>query len=89
MSREEMLAALGISDEGLRDLIRKLDNFRNDVKLTDEQLQLLDRAHPSLTEAVIAFGGKATEQDVMELFEGERHEGPVICCYPLNWNKAE
>ena len=86
MNDNEMLKALGLSASQLKDLLQK---FRDFVKSLDEaQRHVVTRSLPTLAEAVKAFGGHATEADLLRLFEGDEQQPPVICIFPGQHNRT-
>ncbi len=85
MNDEEMLRALGLSASQLQDLLQKCRKFLE--SLDEQQRQVVTRSLPTMTEAVKAFGGHATEADLLRLFEGDEQHPPVLCIFPGQHNR--
>lgn len=80
MTREQMLAQLGISDPDFRDFLTKLAVFRD--SLNADQLAFFHRSLPTIQQVAQAFGPDCSIQDVEQLF-GEAPPINGICC--LGW----
>jgi hypothetical protein len=80
MTRKEMLQALGVTDNELKDLLKKFRAFLK--RLDPAQQKVVKRSLPTLAEAVKAFDKNATEAEVRELFGGDARQEPVILCLP-------
>lgn len=77
MTREEMLAKLGISDEDFRDFLRKLEAFRR--SLNPAQLEFFHRNLPTAIQVAEAFGPTATVEEVEALFVEAPPVAGVVC----------
>lgn len=80
MNRDQMLAALGLSGEQLRDLLNKFCTFL--ASLEERQQAVVRRSLPTITEALAAFGPEVTEADLLKLFKADAHPECVILCLP-------
>jgi hypothetical protein len=80
MTREQMLALLGIADADFRDFLTKLAAFRG--SLNNDQLAFFHRSLPTVEQVAQAFGPDCSVSDVEQLFtEAPPMNG--ICC--LGW----
>ena len=86
MNREDMLKQLGISHDQLQDLFQKFEAFL--ASLNPQQQQIVKFSLPTVKEAVEAFGGDATESDLMNLFQADPQRAPLACFLPLQQGKA-
>jgi hypothetical protein len=65
MTQEQMLAAMGISQQDFTDFVTKFEQFRN--SLNPAQQALLDSALPSTSQIAQSFGPNCSVEDVEAL----------------------
>ena len=81
MNRNDMLSALDLSDEQLKELIEKYHAFR--ASLDEKQRAVMNRSLTTMEEALAVFGPDVTEAELLQLFEGDSRHPPVIVCLPV------
>lgn len=67
MTRDEMLKRMGLTSDGLNDLLKQYREFHD--KLKPEQQSVLKRSLPSLEDAAKSFGPDVTPKDLQDLFD--------------------
>jgi carboxylesterase type B len=83
MTREELLKALGVTDEQLRDFLRKYRHFLG--TLDEPQRKMMIRSTPTLETAQKFFTDEVLLEDLLRLFESDDSHGkPVILCFPIS-----
>ncbi len=77
MDREALLKSLGLTNDELKDFLRKFADFQRE--LNPAQLKVLVRSLPTIDEARKSLG--PTTQDLTELFGSELDRGgDVVLC---------
>jgi hypothetical protein len=82
MNHDEMLHRLGLTDAQLKDMLAKFRAL--EASLDHAQQAAFRRSIPTLTDAMEAFGDDVTKEQLLKMFEGDKHTPPVIICIPMN-----
>jgi hypothetical protein len=79
MTQEELLKAIGLSADELRDLQAKFDAFFS--SLNKHQQAVVKRSLPTIAESLQALRPDVTERELEEFFKGPGDKAPIVAYF--------